>query len=248
MPDLPLPGGALFALGFVALVAFLSIYAIVYYAKRRKQLDELLPSHGLNVLPDPPAEELVPELLFHPNGFPMADGEMTSRLQDSELFRRVPAAWKGRLGAHDVVVMDVSISRLMPRGGANTDRDKKVNHTVIRHDPGPGPRPPDFVIEERVLLKSQIRGERAVNGPAQIGGHYFLFSAAPDEELAPWINTDLRSQLGQHRLWEIAAHQGILYLTRGTSVISTRQIQSFLQEGEALLTALLAARDAAALR
>lgn len=115
----------------------------------------------------------------------------------------------------------------------------QVNQTVIRSEPGAEEGPPNLLIEERVLFKSKVRNQRSLDGVEQFGQHYFLFSSAPEDELAAWVTPEVREALAAHRLWRIAAHDGVWYLSRGSSREEPRQMESFLREGGFLLSALL---------
>ncbi|MEM1204915.1 MAG: hypothetical protein AAGN66_16920 [Acidobacteriota bacterium] len=225
---LGLSGGPLAAVAFVTLIVLLLTYAGIYNARRRRELERLLPTLGFHRI-EKPGAELVTDELFYPNGF-----ESQEKQGGYGSIARVPMAWSGQIGERGVVLMDVSIRRSKPVGA-----DKSLDRTVIRHVPQDG-APPDFMIHEWVLLKGQIRGARAIGGPAEIGRHYYLFSDAPDEALVPWITTDLRGQLEEHRLWRIAAHDGVLYLSRGTVPLRPSDLPDVLAEGEALLDGLLA--------
>ena len=86
---------------------------------------------------------------------------------------------------------------------------------------------------------ANLDGSREVRA---FGEHYFLFSGAPEEQLASWITPQLREVLTRHRLWSIAAHDGVIFLCRGSSREGVHEIESFLIEGEELLAAMLAAR------
>ncbi|MDA8021158.1 MAG: hypothetical protein MPN21_27285 [Thermoanaerobaculia bacterium] len=228
--------GALFALGFVVLVVLLSIYALRHWAKRKAALLEMMPKLGFQAIEEPDPERLVPDSLFHPNGF----GEQsTGRGTVQDVMRRVPMAWTGRLADRDVTVMDVSVMRR--RTGQTEDRDQThpLNRTVLRCPTPTGEPPPDLLIEERVLFKGQVKDQRSVRGNETFGEHYFLFSSAPDTWLERWITPPLEDVLGRHRLWRLAAHDGVLYLCRGSSREEPKEMESFLHEGEEFLRAFL---------
>ena len=228
--------GALFTLGFVIVVLFLSIYAIRHWAKRKEALQELMPQLGFQPLEDPDPDLLVPDLLFHPNGF---GGPPTGRGIAQDVMRRVPMAWSGRLADREVVIMDVSVVRR--RTGQTEDRDHThpLNRTVIRCPTPTGEPPPDLLIEERVLFKKQVKNQRPVRGAETLGQHYFVFSTAPDDWLERWIPPAVEDLLGRYRLWKIASHGGVLYLGRGTSREEPREMESFLRAGGDFLRAFL---------
>ncbi len=225
---------------FVVGVILLWIYAARHWGKRRQALEVLMPSLGYSSIEEPSSDDLLPNLLFHPNGFESTrkSGVGSDWL---ELQPRIPMAWKGRAGKRSVTVMDVSISRRQKLGGKAQHRDstRQLSVTLIRCDPGTTIRPPDFLIEERVLFKNKIKGQRSANGPEQIGQHYFVFSDASREQLEAWITPSLRDQLAQYRLWTVATHHGALYLARNR-LEKPAEFSVFLQEGEALLAGLFA--------
>ena len=229
--------GAIAAIGFLVLVIFLGVYAAVHAKKRRAALEELAPQLGLRTVEPPEAADVLPDLLFHPNGF----SETPSAWGKWEVLRsRVLRAWEGSSAGRDMVLMDVSVDRWRTDMVGQRDQDskqKQVNVTLIRCDAGPG-GPPDFLVMEHVLFKGQVRGQRSINGPEQIGEHYFLFSDAPDAELERWITPSLRDTLGRHRLWMIASHDGVLFLARGTAQQQPDELRSFLSEAEALLSSM----------
>ncbi len=220
----------------------LLIYAARHGAKRRHGLAALMPSIGFRPIAEPSPAELVPELLFHPNGFGDQDAD-DGGWQD--LLPRVPVAWSGQLGQHSVTVMEVTIHRLAYVADLQEERNIQHNldQTVLRCASRGDDRPPEMLIKEQVLFKSRVKGARTVGGSNQIGAHYFVFSDAPQHELERWINPRLRDALSRHRLWQIATHQGVLYLTRGNSYEKSHEIKSFLEQGEFLLSGLLAGSD-----
>ena len=226
-----LSGGPLASVAFVTLCVLLLVYAGIHNARRRRELERLLPTLSFHRIEKPVAAELVTDELFYPNGF-----ESQEKQGGYGSIARVPMAWSGQIGGRGVVLMDVSIRRSKAVG-----TDKSLDRTVIRHVPPDG-APPDFMIHEWVLFKGQIRGARAIGGPAEIGQHYYLFSDAPDAALVPWITAALRSQLERHRLWRIAAHDGVLYLSRNTARQRPVDMPDFLAEAEPLLDGLLAGR------
>ena len=228
--------GALFALGFVVFLVFISIYAIRHWAKRKEALQEMMPKLGFEAIEEPDPDRLVPDLLFHPNGF----GDHTSgkgRFRDD--MRRVTLAWSGRLADRDVVAMDVSVIRGRIGQSASRDTTHPLNRTVIRCPTPTGEPPPNLLIEERVLFKGQVEDHRTVRGTEIFGKHYFVFSAASDDWLERWITPALEDLLGRRRLWRLAAHDGVFYLCRGSSREEPKEMESFLREGEEFLTAIL---------
>ena len=239
--------GAVGALVFVVVVVLLLIVSIRSWGKRSQELAELMPTLGYRALDEPSDLDLVPALLFHPNGIRPADADTEPRHYDlvPDTPPRVPAAWRGHLGRHEVEVMDVSIAlrRLGPTDrksgqGSLADR-RQFNWTVIRHAVGGKSSPPDFLIEERVLGKAKIEDARAINGPAEIGEHYYLFSSAADAELEPWITQRLREHLEHDRLWKIAVHGGVVFLACGDAPQKPAEMSAFLAAGEELLRAVL---------
>ncbi len=224
-----LSGGPLAAIAFLTAAVLLLVYAAIAGRRRRRALERLMRGLGFQQIEDPDPTALVPDELFYPNGFASQekDGGYASILP------RVPLAWTGWVGGRDVVVLDVTITRSRGRRSS-----KLFNRTVIRCLPPGDLAPPDFMINERVLLKGQIRGARAISGPAEIGLHYYLFSDASDEALVPWITPALRDQLARYRLWRIAAHDGVLFLGRSTAEQQPGEMPSFLAEGEALLAGM----------
>lgn len=229
-----LQGGALIAAAFVMMCLLLLIYASIDRVRRRRGLTRLMPDLGFHFVDNPDPIELVPDDLFYPNGFASQEKEGGY----ASVLPRVPVAWSGRIGGRKSVVMEVSITR-----SHAFKTNKSINRTVIRCVPPGDAAPPDFMIHEWVLLKGQARGARAISGPARIGRHYYLFSDAPEAALVPWITTALRDQLARHRLWWIATHCGVFYLSRNTSRQQTSDMPGFLAEGEALLAALLGEPD-----
>lgn len=230
--------GAIAAIAFLAIVILLLAYAAIHAKKRRQAFDQLMPQLGIERIDPPEPGDVLPDLLFHPNGF---EGAPASWGKWQLLRSRVLQAWSGSSAGRSVLILDVSQDRSRTNMSGQKDeasRERQENATVIRCDPGPG-GPPDFLIWEQVLFKSQVRGQRAIHGSDQIGEHYFLFSDAPDEDLEPWITPALRETLGRHRLWRIATHNGVVFLSRGTSQQQPDEFRSFLSEGEALLAALL---------
>ncbi len=233
-----------FILAFLALVVVLWIYAARHWKNRKEELKILMPNLGYQPIAEPSYKALLPELLFHPNGFESMWGKSSSRFVENDIRAFVPSAWTGHLGRREVTVLDASISRRSAKSEREVGKSiKNRDFTVISCRPDGDRVPPDFLIEERVLFKGQVRGERSVNGPALMGKHYFLFSDAPQEELEPWITPRLRDQLGQVRLWDLAVHRGVFYLTRTTFYPEkAAAIPDFLREGEALLAGLFAAQ------
>ncbi len=234
------PLGAVAGLAFLMVVIVLWVTSSRHWKKRFAELEKLMPSLGYQPIVEPTSEDLLPALLFHPNGF-----ESMQRPAGSagwkERLPRMPKAWTGELANRAVTVLDVTIDRIQFVAGQRREGTGQVNATVIRCDPAPTGGPPDFLVEERALFKNKVKGQRSINGPAQIGEHYFVFSDAPDTQLEDWISPILREQLGHHRLWTIAAHEGVLYLTR-RRYEAPGDVPRFLQEGEGLLTGLLASR------
>lgn len=229
-----LSGGPLAAVAFVTLCVLLLVYAGVDRARRHREFEDLMPSLGFQPVEDPDPAGLVSDELFYPNGFESQGLEGGY----GSILPRIAVAWSGTLGGREVMMLEVSITR--PHA---VKTSKSINRTVIRYVPSGAVAPPDFMIHEWVLFKGQIRGARAVSGPAQMGQHYYLFSDAPDEELAPWITTALRERLAEHRLWRIAAHDGVFFLSRSTSWQQPGEIPGFLAEAEAILSGLMASVD-----
>ena len=227
---------AIFALGFAIFAVFISIYAIRHWAKRREALADLMPTLGFQPIEEPDPERLVPELLFHPNGF---ENRSSNRRKLRDDMRRVTLAWNGRLADTDIVVMDVDVIRGRVGQSASRDTTHPLNRTVIRCPTPTGEPPPDLLLEERVLFKGQVKDHRTVRGTETFGKHYFLFSAAPDDWLERWIQPTVEDVLGRYRLWRIAVHAGVLYLSRSSSREEPREMKSFLAEGEAFLRAFL---------
>ena len=235
MSETRIDPGAIGATAFVALMVLLLLYRARYLRNRREALGQLLPGLGVQAIEAPAVDAVLPTLLFHPNGF----SETPSSWGRWELIRaRILEAWSAELARTPVLILDVSIDRRRVDGPRSSTSEKQVNRTLIRCTPPSAP-PPDFLVQEQVLFKGQVRGQRAVNGPEQIGKHYFLFSDAEDSELQPWITGRLREALGQHRLWTLAAHDGVLFLARGSSPENPTGFQTFLQEGAAILDAVL---------
>ncbi|MEO1087157.1 MAG: hypothetical protein AAFY88_23220 [Acidobacteriota bacterium] len=234
-----LSGGPLAAVVFISFCALLLIYAGVYRALRRRELERLMPRLDFQPVDSPDPAQLVPEELFYPNGFTSQQLEAGY----ASLLPRISQAWSGRIAGHRALVMDVSITRTRGRRTS-----KSFDGTVIRCAP-PGDAPPDFKITEWVLFKGQIRGQRAIAGPAEMGQHYYLFSDAPDEALEPWVTPTLRSQLERFRLWDIAVHGGVFFLAQGNARLRPDDFPQFLAEAESLLAGLTAAagRDRQAL-
>lgn len=227
--------GAVAAVSFVTVAALLLVYAARHGRRRRQQLDSLMPALGLGAIEPPAAQEVLPDLLFHPNGF---SGTPGTRGRWQLLRSRVLAAWRADLAGSPVLVLDVSIDRRCTDAPLSSGTSEaQVNATVIRCAPSQGP--PDFLVQEHVLFKGQLSGQRAIHGVEQIGQHYFVFSDAEDSELEAWITPQLREVLTRHRLWTIAAQDQVLYLARGTTPETPGRIRSFLEEGEAILFALL---------
>lgn len=198
-----------------------------------------MPRLGFEPIEDPRPDALIPELLFHPNEFELqASG--TGRVED--LIPRVVWAWKGRLVGHDVTVMDVSISRLHGHRNQEERSGFTLNRTVLRIPTNTGEPPPDFLITEKVLFKSRVKHHRSIHGVEQFGAHYFLFSEASESQLATWVSPQLQEALSTHRLWHLAMHDGVLFLSRGLSREESWQMESFLQEGGFFLTAILGGR------
>lgn len=231
----------LWVLVFLALALGLLIYALLHWKNRKEELKALMLTLGYESIAEPSYEVLLPRLLFHPNGFDSMWEKSDSRLVEKDIRFSVPSAWTGRLGRREVTLVEASVSRRKTRNERFVGETiTSLYFTVMRYRPEGDRIPPDFLIEERVLLKGKVRGERAVNGPALMGEHYFLFSDAPQEELEPWITPDLRELLSQFRLWHLAVHDGVFYLTRTTHYPEkTAEIPDFLREGEALLAALM---------
>jgi hypothetical protein len=241
MTESGVPPGAIWAIAILGAMILLLLYRWFHHRKRHRELAELLPTLGFEPIAKPFPEALLPRFLFHPNGVPGPDGEEPGARKGSrhqELRAWLLAAWSGRLAGAPVTLMDVAITR---RKITTTSRWTTWRHdwTVLRCDPGNGRRPPDLLVEEHVLFKERIEGERALHGPAQIGEHYYVFGQAPDEELGRWINPELRERLERHRLWTLAAHGGVLYLSR-TSLESAADMPGFLRAGAGLLATLLA--------
>ncbi len=226
------------ALSFVVLMVGLLIYRARHIRRRGQALDELLPGLGVQEVEAPSLHDtldLLPDLLFHPGGF----SETPRSWGNWELMRSaILRAWNAELAGVPVSILDVSIDRRRVDGPRSSTAEKQINRTLIRCAP-PADVPPDFLLREQPLLKSQLRGQRAINGPEQIGRHYFLFSDAEDSELEPFITDHLREVLTRHRLWTVAAHDGVLFLTRGSAPESPARFQNFLNEGEAILYAFL---------
>ncbi len=229
--------GAKGALGFVLLIIVLSVYAIRHWAKRREALLELMPRLGFVPIDEPPVDALVPNLMFHANGFESSPFP----LQKRESLRRVPLAWRGHLGDYPVVVMDVSTHRQNVKVTNERDTAVPFNRTVLRCEVPAGSALPDLLIDERVLFKGQIRGQRSIGGVDHFGKHYYLFSDASEQALTPWISPPLQAALDRFRLWKLATHDGVVYLQRGSSREEPKEIDSFLREGGTLLNALLSA-------
>jgi hypothetical protein len=242
MTESGFPTEAIWALSILGVAILLLIYRGLHHRKRRRELARLLPTLGFEPIAEPFPEGLLPGFLFHPNGVPGPDGEPPGPRKgprQQALSSRVLAAWSGQLAGARVTMMDVALLRRRVTTGArwNTWRH---DWTVLRCDPGNGRRPPDLLVEEHVLFKGRIEGERALHGPSKIGEHYYAFGHAPDEELGRWINPELRERLERHRLWTVGAHDGVLYLSRGSSLQTPAEMPGFLREGEGLLAALLA--------
>jgi hypothetical protein len=228
--------GALLVLGFVVLVVFLSVYAFRHWAKRKKALLELMPTLGFTQVGEPRPGDLIPDLLFHPNEF---EGPQPGVGLIQDLHPRVTLAWTGTLADRTVTVMDVSVARIHGHRANEERTGMTLNRTVLRCPTPSGEPPPDFLLTEKVLFKGQVEHHRAVRGVETFGKHYFLFSEAPDDQLARWISPLVEVALGRHRLWTIAAHGGVLYMCRGTKHEEAHEIESFLSEGEEFLRALL---------
>jgi hypothetical protein len=242
--NLPLDPAALAAILFVAVALFLLVYSVRHWSNRRKKMAELMPALGYMPIDDPDPKDFLPELLFHPNGFPLSSKEGLSRGEWQDVRALVQSAWRGNLAGHEVQVLDISVQRFLHlRPGEHHDgaTAHQVNVTVLRCQPSHDPGPPDFLVEERVLFKSKVRGAVAIGGRDVLGEHYFTFSDASGSELEPWLNGGTCDQLGRHRLWRIAAHDGVLYLTRSSSWQKPDRMQGFLDEAEALLSCMLAA-------
>ncbi|MEM9556455.1 MAG: hypothetical protein AAGC60_19515 [Acidobacteriota bacterium] len=224
-----LSGGPLAAVSFVTMAVLLLVYAGISGVRRRRELERLLPALGFHPIEKPDPAVLVTDDLFYPNGF-----ESQGLHGGYGSIARIPMAWSGRIGEREVVLMDVAIRRSKAVG-----TDKSIDRTVIRCMPPGDAAPPDFMIHEWILFKDQIRGARAIGGPEEIGQHYYLFSDAPDEALVPWITAALRQQLEQYRLWRLAAHDGVFYLSRDTVRQRPSDMPGSLAEAEALLDGLM---------
>ncbi len=236
--------------GLVALFGIpilLIIYSVRHGAKRHKTLAALMPTLGFRSIAEAlPSDhstalvELVPDLLFHPDHFQLEEGADDGW---GDLSSRVPVAWFGQLGHYAVTVMEVTVDRrayVADLQATSQHIEHQLNQTVLRHDPRGEERPPELLVKEHVLFKSLVKGARTIGDSTRIGGHYFVYSKAPQAELERWITPRLRPVLSRHRLWRIAVHEGVFYLTRGMDFERPDQIQSFLEEGESLLVALLA--------
>ena len=230
--------GALMLFGFLGLVIFLSGYAFLHWSKRKKALLEMMPRLGYQVIEEPSPKDLIPELLFHPDEFepPKSGGGRTE-----DIVPRVPMAWRGRLAGRDVTVMDVTISRLHGHRAHEERSAFTLNRTVLRCSTPTGEPPPDLLITEKVLFKGRVKHHRTVGGAETFGEHYFVFSDAGDDWLARWITPALQEVLGRYRLWNLATHNGVVYLCRGSKLEEPHEIESFLREGEELLAAFLEA-------
>jgi hypothetical protein len=237
--------GPALLVGFVVLVIVLTAYAAVHWSRRRKALAELLPSLGWQPVAEPSSEALLPALLFHPNGFD-GSGTTEGRLgQWEEIRPRVTAAWTGTLAGLEATLMDVSIHRIYVEEETSQHQQTtaQLDATVLRCDPGPGARPPDFLIDERVRFKSRLRGTVALDGETRIGEHYFLFSGAGETDLAPWVAPRLRELLAAQRLWTVATHDGAIFLSRRLQRLRPDEIPAFLSDGASLVSALLVGRE-----
>ncbi|REJ80270.1 MAG: hypothetical protein DWQ30_13090 [Acidobacteria bacterium] len=235
--NLPLGAGPLAAIGFVCLVAFLFVYSIRHWRRRAEEMEQQMPLLGYSSLAEPTAAELLPDLLFHPHRFA---GEEGSSSRWGDLRRHVRAAWRGELAGQAIVVADISVDRQRPEAGPHREhRTHQLNRTVVRCQLPP-PHPPDFLIEEQVLLKSQVRGAVPIDGQTLLPEHYFVYSRAGSGELEGWVDGGLRDQLARHRLWEIATHDGVLFMTRNHSWQKPDEMQGFLAEAEAFLGCILA--------
>ena len=225
--------------GFVLVAVLLLVYTWRYWAKRRKHLRELMPKLGLTEVEDPVASNLVPDLLFHPNGFPP---EVDSRgTYWEEIFPRVSSAWSGRLGEHGVVIMDVTARRIEKGKGLNRTESRsevQFRSTVVRYEPQ-GRTPPDFLVDERVWFKDRAKDFVPLVGNDTIGEHYFLFSHASEEELVRWLTPRARDFLSRNRLWEIAAHGGVLFLSYCSRITPANRFERFVEEAGELLSCML---------
>lgn len=229
--------GAKLALGFLAVTLFLLVYALLHRAKRRKALLERMPRLGFEGIDEPSVDELVPDSFFHSNGF---ESSPSSR-QRRDASRRVPLAWQGRLEGHPVVVMDVSIHRRTVGVTSSKDTTLSFDRTVLRCEMPAGSEAPDLLIEERVLFKSRVKGLRSIGGVEWFSEHYCVFSDASEADLASWMSPPLQAALERIRSWSLATHDGVLFLQRTNRPEEPKEIESFLREGGALLSAFLSA-------
>lgn len=242
--------GLRLAIGFVILCILLLAYSAVHWGRRRKQIVEEMARRGWTrrSLPDDPkmrsesVTELIPEGLFYPNGCPpkTSDGR---HLEVQDVLPRIVDGWtsnaSGPTGS-SIDLLEVSIARQRRRPGEQGS-SSQLNRTVFRVTPT-GDRPPDLLIEERVLFKGQVKDAVRIHGRDHLDPHYFVFSAAPTDLLERWIDEAVVELLARHRGWTVAAHAGVLFLTRNHSLQRMDDLASFLDEGDALIQAFLGER------
>ena len=219
------------ALAFLGVCAALVAVAFRSSARRQARVREIVGLNGFSpIVPLPLAEHVVPSDLFRHHGrAPSEDYHVRTHLHD---------AWRVAWGSLEVLLLEATIHR--SRASRRGSSPMAQTASVLRLEHGTKSSPPDFLVEERVLLKSQVRGHLQLRGRERIGEHYYVFAAAGIHEalLEPWLNDEVLLILGQQRSWRIAAHSGVLFVTRGLSLVRTVDYENFLVEGERLMLAL----------